>query len=225
LNDKVHIQTLVNLSNDEEVCAMTSASKKDKPPHILFFTKNGLVKKSELSEYNMTRKGAVKALTLDEGDEIVSVVFTSTDRAGILTETGNFIMIETEDIHPIGRVARGVKAIKLNDGDYVISARIIPDDTKYIASISGAGLFKKTDFNEFATQGRGTKGSKIQKLNDGDYMADFHPITKDGEVLVASTNSCIKLTTDDVPVFSRGALGNKSIKLGPLHNVVKISIS
>ena len=225
LNDKVHIQTLVNLSNDEEVCAMTSASKKDKPPHILFFTKNGLVKKSELSEYNMTRKGAVKALTLDEGDEIVSVVFTSTDRAGILTETGNFIMIETEDIRPIGRVARGVKAIKLNDGDYVISARIIPDDTKYIASISGAGLFKKTDFNEFATQGRGTKGSKIQKLNDGDYMADFHPIIKDGEVLVASTNSCIKLTTDDVPVFSRGALGNKSIKLGPLHNVVKISIS
>lgn len=225
LNDKVHIQTLVNLSNDEEICAMTSASKKDKPPHILFFTKNGLVKKSELSEYNMTRKGAIKALTLDEGDEIVSVVFTSTDRAGILTETGNFIMIETEDIRPIGRVARGVKAIKLNDGDYVISARIIPDNTKYIASISGAGLFKKTDFNEFATQGRGTKGSKIQKLNDGDYMADFHPITKDGEVLVASTNSCIKLTTDDVPVFSRGALGNKSIKLGPLHNVVKISIS
>lgn len=225
LNDKVHIQTLVNLSNDEEVCAMTSASKKDKPPHILFFTKNGLVKKSELSEYNMTRKGAIKALTLDEGDEIVSVVFTSTDRAGILTETGNFIMIETEDIRPIGRVARGVKAIKLNDGDYVISARIIPDDTKYIASISGAGLFKKTSFDEFATQGRGTKGSKIQKLNDGDYMADFHPITKDGEVLVASTNSCIKLTTDDVPVFSRGALGNKSIKLGPLHNVVKISIS
>ena len=225
LNDKVHIQTLVNISNDEEICALTSANKKDKPPHILFFTKNGLVKKSELSEYNMARKGAVKALTLDPGDEIVSVVFTSTDRAGILTETGNFIMIETEDIRPIGRVARGVKAIKLNDGDYVISARIIPDDTKYIASISGAGLFKKTSFDEFATQGRGTKGSKIQRLNDGDYMADFYPITKDGEVLVASTNSCIKLTTNDIPIFSRGALGNKSIKLSPLHNVVKISIS
>jgi DNA gyrase subunit A len=225
LNDKVHVQTIVNLSNNEEVCAITSASKKDNPPHILFFTKNGLVKKSELSEYNMTRKGAIKALTLDDGDEIVSVVFTSTDRAGILTETGNFIMIETEDIRPIGRVARGVKAIKLNDGDYVISARIIPDDTKYIASISGAGLFKKTPFDEFSTQGRGTKGAKIQKLNEGDYMADFFPIVKDGEVLVASTNSCIKLTTDDVPVFSRGALGNKSMKLGPLHNVVKISIS
>ena len=225
LNDKVHVQTLVNLSNDEEVCAITSTNKKTSPPNILFFTRNGMVKKSELSEYNLARKVAVKALTLDEGDEIVSVVFTGTDRAGILTETGNFIMIETEDIRPIGRVARGVKAIKLNDGDYVISARIIPDDTQYIASISGAGLFKKTPFEEFSTQGRGTKGAKIQKVGDGDYMADFHPITKEGEVLVASTNACIKLTTEDVPVFSRGALGNKSIKLGPLHSVVKISIS
>lgn len=225
LNDKVHIQTIVNLPNDEEVCAITSADKKENPPHILFFTRNGLVKKSELSEYNMTRKGAIKALTLDPGDEIVSVVFTSTDRAGILTESGNFLMIETEDIRPIGRIARGVKAVKLNDGDYVISARIIPDGTKEIASISGAGLFKKTSFNEFTTQGRGTKGAKIQKLNDGDYMADFFPITKDGEVLVASTNACIKLTTNDIPLLSKGALGNKSIKLGPLHNVVKISIS
>ena len=56
-------------------------------------------------------------------------------------------------------------------------------------------------------------------------MADFFPITKDGEVLVASTNACIKLTTNDIPLLSKGALGNKSIKLGPLHNVVKISIS
>lgn len=225
LNDKVHIQTITNLSNDEEICAMTSASKKTQIPYILFITKNGYIKKSDLSEYNMSRKTAIKALTLDEGDEIVSVVFTSTDCIGILTETGNFIMIETEDIRPIGRIARGVRAIKLNEDDYVVSARIIPDNTTHLASISGAGLFKKTSIGEFVTQGRGTKGSKIQKLNDGDWMADFYPITKDGEVLVASTKACIKLTTNDLPLLSKGALGNKSIKLGPLDNVVKISIS
>ena len=225
LNDKVHIQTITNLSNDEEICAMTSASKKTQIPYILFITKNGYIKKSDLSEYNMSRKTAIKALTLDEGDEIVSVVFTSTDCIGILTETGNFIMIETEDIRPIGRIARGVRAIKLNEDDYVVSARIIPDNTTHLASISGAGLFKKTNIGEFVTQGRGTKGSKIQKLNDGDWMADFYPITKDGEVLVASTKACIKLTTNDLPLLSKGALGNKSIKLGPLDNVVKISIS
>lgn len=225
LNTKTHLQTIINLPNEEEVCAITSTNKKDNPPYILFFTRNGLIKKSELSEYNMARNVLVKALTLDEGDEIVSVIFTGTDRAGILTETGNFIMIETEEIRPIGRVARGVRAIKLNDNDYVISAHIIPDTTKYLASISGAGLFKKTSIDEFSTQGRGTKGVKIQKLNPGDYMADFYPIEKSGEVIVTSTNSCIKLTTEDIPLLSRGTLGNKSMKLNPLSNIVKILIS
>jgi DNA gyrase subunit A len=225
LNDKVHIQTLVNISNDEELCAITAASKKASAPYILFFTKNGLVKKSEIGEYNMSRKGAVKALALDAGDEIMSIVFTNNDKVGILTELGNFIMIKTDDIRAIGRVARGVKAITLNDGDYVISAHVIPENTTHLASISGNGLFKQTSISEFAVQGRGTKGNKIQKLNEGDWMADFCPVvdgTKD--VLIASTSSCIKLTTNDIPLFSKGALGNKSIKMDAKSNVVGIFI-
>ena len=225
LNDKVHIQTLVNISNDEELCAITSASKKATAPYILFFTKNGLVKKSEIGEYNMSRKGAVKALALDAGDEIMSIVFTNNDKVGILTELGNFIMIKTDDIRAIGRVARGVKAITLNDDDYVISAHVIPENTTHLASISGNGLFKQTSISEFAVQGRGTKGNKIQKLNEGDWMADFCPVvdgTKD--VLIASTSSCIKLTTSDIPLFSKGALGNKSIKMDAKSNVVGIFI-
>ena len=225
LNDKIHIQSLINIPNEEQVCAMTSASKKPSLPYIIFITKNGFMKKSEITEYNMARKGIIKALTLDANDEIVSVAFTSTERMGIMTEQGNFIMIETEDVRPIGRVARGVRGIKLNDGDYVISAKIIPETTKSIASISGNGLFKKTSFDEFTTQGRGTKGAKIQKLNDGDWTADFLPITQSGEIIVAATSACIKLTTNDIPDLSKGTLGNKSIKLGSNDNVVKILFS
>jgi DNA gyrase subunit A len=225
LNDKVHIQTLVNISNDEELCAITSASKKVTAPYILFFTKNGLIKKSEIGEYNLSRKGAVKALALDAGDEIMSIVFTNNDKVGILTELGNFIMIKTDDIRAIGSVARGVKAITLNDGDYVISAHVIPENTTHLASISGNGLFKQTSISEFAVQGRGTKGNKIQKLNDGDWMADFCPVMAGAkDVLVASTSSSIKLTTNDIPLFSKGALGNKSIKMDAKSNVVGIFI-
>ena len=223
MNEKIHAQAIVPVKDWETICAVTSASKKTEKPYILFFTKKGMVKKSELSEYNITRNVGLKALTLEEGDEIVNVLFTENDKVGLLTEMGNFLMIETEDIRAIGRVAKGVKAIKLNDGDGVASARAIPEDTKMIASISGGGLFKKTDITEFAIQGRGTKGAKIQKLNDGDWMADFYPITKDGDILVASTNACIKLTTSDIPIFSKGALGNKSIKLGAKDNVIGIS--
>ena len=223
MNEKIHAQAIVPVKDWETICAVTSASKKTEKPYILFFTKKGMVKKSELSEYNITRNVGLKALTLEEGDEIVNVLFTENDKVGLLTEMGNFLMIETEDIRAIGRVAKGVKAIKLNDGDGVASARAIPEDTKMIASISGGGLFKKTDITEFAIQGRGTKGAKIQKLNDGDWMADFYPIAKDGDILVASTNACIKLTTNDIPIFSKGALGNKSIKLGAKDNVIGIS--
>lgn len=224
MNEKIHAQAIAPVKDWEIICAITSANKKTDKPYILFFTKKGMVKKSELTEYNITRNVGLKALTLDEGDEIVNVLFTDSDKVGILTEMGNFLIIETEDIRAIGRVAKGVKAVKLNDGDAVASARAIPKDTTMIASISGNGLFKKTNISEFSVQGRGTKGAKIQKLNDGDWMADFYPIVRDGEVLVASTHACIKLTTNDIPIFSKGALGNKSIKLNPTDNVVRISI-
>ena len=224
INEKIHAHQIIPAKDWEKICAITSTNKKTTEPYILFFTKKGMVKKSELSEYNITRNVGLKGLTLDEGDEIVSVIFTDKDVVGILTESGNFLIIETEDIRPIGRVARGVKAVKLNDGDSVISVRAIPNDTIMLASISGNGLFKKTDASEFITQGRGTKGAKIQKLNDGDWMADFYPITKEGDILVVSTKACIKLTTNDIPVLSKGALGNKSIKMNAADNVVRISI-
>ena len=220
----LHVQQLAPVKDWERICAITSTHKKTDKPYILFFTKKGMVKKSEMSEYNVTRNVGLKALTLEDGDEIVNVLFTDNEKVGIVTEGGNFLMITTDDIRPIGRVAKGVKAIKLNDGDGVASARIIPADTTMIASISGNGLFKKTSIDEFVVQGRGTKGAKIQKLNDGDWIADFYPIVKDGDILVASTHACIKLTTNDIPIFSKGALGNKSIKLNPKDNVVGISI-
>lgn len=220
----LHVQQLAPVKDWERICAITSTHKKTDKPYILFFTKKGMVKKSEMSEYNVTRNVGLKALTLEDGDEIVNVLFTDNEKVGIVTEGGNFLMITTDDIRPIGRVAKGVKAIKLNDGDGVASARIIPTDTTMIASISGNGLFKKTSIDEFVVQGRGTKGAKIQKLNDGDWIADFYPIVKDGDILVASTHACIKLTTNDIPIFSKGALGNKSIKLNPKDNVVGISI-
>ena len=224
LNEKFHIQSILPAKDWETICAISSTNRKSTKPYILFFTKQGYVKKSEISEYNIGRNVALKALTLEPGDEIVNVIFTDSDRVGILTATGNFIIIETEDIRPIGRVARGVKAIKLNEDDYVISARAVPPETISLASISGNGLFKQTPITEFTTQGRGTKGSKIQKLGESDWMADFHPICGKGEVMVASTNACIKLTTDDIPTFSKGALGNKSVKMNAFNNVVQILI-
>lgn len=222
VGDKTSLFTCLPMKEWEEVCAMTANLKAPTEKYIMFITKNGMIKKSEISEYNTNRNVGLRALTLGADDAIVDVLFGNDERIGILTEAGNFLMIATNDIRAIGRVAQGVHAIKLNDGDRVIAAHIIPASTTFIASVSGAGLFKKTAISEFTIQGKNTKGAKLQKLNDGDWMADFTPLSNETEILIASSRSCIKLTVNDIPIFGKGALGNKSIKLNATDNVTRI---
>lgn len=223
IGEKVPAQALFAMEDWENICAVASLNKKSEKENILFFTKNGIVKKSLLSEYNTKRSAAMKALNLDAGDEIISVIFTNKEKVGLLTEMGNFIIIETDDIRPIGRVARGVKAMKLNDGDYIVSGRPIPAATKFIVSVSGEGLIKKTPYSEFTVQGKNTKGAKLQKLTDSDWMADFMPLAAETEILVNATTSCIKMNVNEIPEFGRGAQGNKAIKLTAKNNVVGLS--
>ena len=223
IGERVPAQALFAMEDWENICAVASLNKKSEKENILFFTKNGIVKKSLLSEYNTKRSTAMKALNLDAGDEIISVIFTNKEKVGLLTEMGNFIIIETDDIRPIGRVARGVKAMKLNDGDYIISGRPIPAATKFIVSVSGEGLIKKTPYSEFTVQGKNTKGAKLQKLTDSDWMADFMPLAAETEILVNATTSCIKMNVNEIPEFGRGAQGNKAIKLTAKNNVVGLS--
>ena len=225
INTLIPIESICSLKNNEVVVAATSMNKKNAKPYILFFTENGMVKKSLLSDYNTKRSTGVKALTLEDGDIIKSIIFTENEKVGILTDAGNFVIINTNDIRAIGRTAKGVKAIKLGSGDCVVSAKVVPDNTVEIASISSGGYIKKTPYSEFGTQGRGTKGSKIQKLNEGEWIADFYPLTNESEILVTAAKSCIKIKTSEIPSLSKGAAGNRSIKLSSGSNIVGISKS
>lgn len=224
IGEKIHIESLINLKNHQKVKAIASINEKNNNNFILFITKNGYIKKSEFSEYNTNRSIGIRAITLDKNDEITNVLFTNNDKVGIVTEFGNFIIIETKDIRPIGRVTRGIKAIKLNDGDFVSQAHLIPYSTKEILSISNSGFCKRTDVKEFSIQGKNTKGSKIQKLIEGDLIADFAPITNEKEILIAATSSCIKLLINDIPSTSKNTQGNKTIKLSSNDLVIGLSI-
>lgn len=223
IDQKTPIELLFTPQNGEIVYAITSTSKKETKQFIVFFTKNGYIKKSHFSEYNVKRGGGAKAIALDPNDEIASVQFTNEEKVGILSEEGNFLLVETADIRPIGRVAKGIKGIKLNPGDAISNARTIPNNYTGIISISGDGLFKKTEAKDFVVQGKNTKGSKLQKVNDGDFMADFLPYTDEKEVLIASRKACIKVNINDIPTYSRGAQGVKAIKLALKDSVVRLA--
>ena len=223
IGEKIAIETLFGISQ-ERIVAISAFNKRRAGQNIVFFTKNGFVKKSELSEYNLKRSGSLKAINLDTNDEIASILFINDEDVGIMTEFGNFIRITTKDIRAIGRIAKGIKGIKLNDGDAVCCAYPIKADSQYIVSVTAAGLFKKTPIAEFTVQGKNTKGSKIHKLTGNDHMADFMSLGNETEILVASTKSCIKISTNDIPTLSRVTQGAKAIKMNETDKIIGISL-
>lgn len=221
IDEIVHISNLF-LFGEEQFCNLCGVNKKNAKPFILFVTKNGMLKKSNLSEYNIKRSGSAKALALDEGDEIVSVLFVNSEKIGLLSAGGNFLITTTSDIRPIGRTTKGIKGMKLNEEDYVISAHIIPEDTVSIMSISGEGNAKQTKISEFVTQGKNTKGARLQKVMSEDWMADFKPIVNETEVSIASTSSTLKIKVNEVAMLSRGTQGSRAIKMGVKDNAIVI---
>ena len=224
IGEKIAVESLFGLTNGERIVAISSFNKRRASQNIVFFTKNGFVKKSELAEYNLKRSGSLKAINLDANDEIASILFINDEDVGIMTEMGNFIRITTKDIRPIGRVAKGIKGIKLNDGDAVCCAYPIKSDAQYIVSVTASGLFKKTPIAEFTIQGKNTKGAKIHKLTGKDHMADFMALGTETEILVASSQSCIKLSVNDIPTLSRVTQGAKAIKMNDTAKIIGISL-
>lgn len=225
VGEKIAVESLFMIEQSEKICAMTALAKTGYKKYIVFITKNGMLKKTEVAEYNMKRsKSGIKALTLDDGDEICSVLFTDEERIGIMTEMGYFLMCETKDVRAIGRVAKGVKGIKLSDGDAVASARTMPVGAKEVISVSGEGKIKRTSIEEFSVQGRATKGTRIQKINDGDWMADFMPTSNEKEITIIATSSQIKLNIAEITSLSKNTLGTQGIKKKAKDNIISLLI-
>lgn len=203
-------QYLSNFNISGDITAAALVNKKDSDKNIVFITKNGLIKKSKLSEYNLKRSTGAQALKLDDNDEIVSILFIDNERIGILSRDGQFIMIESAPIRALGRLARGIIGIKLSPSDYVVSARAIGRDSRYLFSITSDGYGKNTALSEFNITNTNTKGVKIQK---SDNLCDFIPIATQGDILVNSNTTQIRIKSTDIPTLSRGALGVKLMKL------------
>lgn len=224
INEKIALESIVGIKSYEKVCALTSFNKKVCKENIIFITKQGMLKKSSLSEYNIKRNCAMKALELDRDDEICSVIFTDDENIGMLTALGQFLIIPTSDIRVIGRTAKGVKGIKLNENDFVISAKIMPLNTKELLSITSKGYIKRTPISEFNIATRYTKGGKLHKIKDeDDSLTDFLSIVTEKDALVTATATQIRINLDEVPLLSKGAIGNKSMKLSDDAQIIALS--
>lgn len=223
VDEKVYINNFVNLRENERIVAAISINKNNNVHNLTFITKYGMIKKSSIEEYNIKRQVGVKALNLNEGDELCDVLTTDKEKIGILTILGQFLMFVPRDVSETGRVTKGVKAIKLNDGDYVVSARVVPKTTKEIISITQKGLSKRSNIKDFSIGSRYTKGQKIQKIKDSkDNLVDFLPIEENCSIIVVSNKTQLKITTDSINLLSKDTYGAKSMKMDEKNSVVKL---
>ena len=214
---KIGEKNYLQLDEGEQLCAATLMAYKD---YVLFATRNGMVKKTLLSNFSVGRNSTVKSLTLTKGDALISVCFLNKERIGILTKGGNFVIIKSEDVREVGRVAQGVKGITLKEGDEVVSVRAIPDSTVGILSATSNGDAKRTSITEYGVQGRATKGLKIQ---NGAQFGDFYPLTNESEILANGTATQLCLSISDIALSGRATQGARLMKLKPNEKFFRFS--
>ena len=217
--EKLSLESIFKIEENEFINNMSVISQDNK--FIAFITKKGLIKKSRLSDYRSKANG-VKAIELMPDDEIRSTLILKNEKIGILTEKGYFLICETDDISPIGRVARGRKCISLGENDFVRQAAIIPEGTNEILFVTNTGYVKKINKNLIPIQGLNTKGKKVYKTEDGELMAGFL-VADNNEVIVNTTNTMVKLNLNDIPSLSLSAKGVISVKLNKNQKVIGLS--
>ncbi|GAA9287873.1 DNA topoisomerase (ATP-hydrolyzing) subunit A [Helicobacter pylori] len=161
------IVNLISLAPDEKIMATLSTKDFSDERSLAFFTKNGVVKRTNLSEFGSNRSySGIRAIVLDEGDELVSAKIVDKNAKHLLIASylGIFIKFPLEDVREIGRTTRGVIGIRLNENDFVIGAVVINDDSNKLLSVSENGLGKQTLAEAYREQSRGGKGIIGMKL-------------------------------------------------------------
>jgi len=215
-----HISHLLSLDKDEKVKEMLSL-KDVKGDNLILITKNGMAKRSELSEYvNVKRNGKI-AINLREGDEVVAVFTDSGENVFVATRKGMSITFPANDLRIMGRTATGVKAIKLKPGDEVVSADTIRAEHKNILVVTSLGYGKKTPIGQYKVQSRGGIGIKNVKLSSrtGEVVSSF-PIDSDLIVLITRNGKIIKIKSRELREMGRATQGVRLVKLDEGDEVV-----
>ena len=218
---------LLQLSVGEKV-AMIIAGKKDTKGNLILATRNGLIKKTPLTEYENIRKGGKIAIKLLDGDELIGVGVTNgRDDILIASRDGKCIRFNETDVRQVGRDSQGVKSMKLNSGDYIVDMAIIKDENDKVITITENGYGKQTPVEEFRLQQRGGMGVKACVLNEktGKLVA-LKLIEDNGDIVViADTGIIIRTHIDSISTLSRVSQGVKVMRLKNDAKIVSVALT
>ncbi len=217
------IVNLLPLQEDEKVT--TAFSVKDfSEGYLVMFTKNGIVKKTPLSDFGNPRSKGIIAIGLDEGDELIAVRRTTgTNDLLIGTSKGFVIRFREEDVRPMGRTAKGVKGITLRGDDRVVSAEVLREEASLL-TVTEKGYGKRTPVKEYPLHGRGGKGVISIKVSEktGNAIGILQVDEEDEVVLLSMTGKLIRIRASNIPQMGRNTRGVKLMDIGEDDRLVSI---
>lgn len=219
------IVNILPLEPGEKVTAMMPIHEFKEGKSLLFVTQNGVVKKTDLMDYANIRKNGLRAINLDEDDELIRVDLTDGNSDVLLaTYSGMAIRFNENDVREVGRVARGVKGIKLREGDKVVAAQIAEDNGE-ILIVSENGYGKRTKMNEFNSQNRGGIGVKAYKVTDktGKIAGMIRVLDEDDVLMITSGGVVIRMDAAEINTIGRNTQGVKLMRLDDGVKVVSVS--
>ena len=214
------VVNLINLSPDEKIMATITTTDFNDDKSLVFFTKNGIVKRTNLKEYSNIRSVGVRAINLDENDELVTahIVGSSVKELFIATQQGMCIRFGIDELREIGRVSRGVTGIKFKASeDCVIAATTITSDTDKLLTVSEQGIGKQTLAGEYRLQSRAGKGVIVMKLTPktGKLVSVVNINDENMDLMVlTSSGKMIRVDTEAIREAGRNTSGVKIVNVG-----------
>ncbi len=205
------IVNLLSLDSGEKISTIIPIQNFAEGKYLLFATRNGLIKKTALTEYNSARKTGLLAITLKEDDELIDVRLTDgEDNVVLVTKQGMCITFSEKDVRPIGRVSQGVIGIRLDDNDSVIGMESILQGSKStLLAITENGFGKRTELEEYRVQTRGGKGVITYKITPktGTIVGIRIVNEEDDVILITDTGTIIRINVTEISVLGRSTQG------------------
>lgn len=204
----VPLSSLIEFDKNEIPMAYTTLTRDTTKKYIFFATKNGIIKKVPLEEYDKMKRTGIITITLKEGDSLADVTFVQDEEMMLITKNGMSIRFPTAEMPISSRTAQGVKGMNVNEGDYIIAALPISNPSDYLAIVTENNYGKKVKLAEFTSQNRGGKGLVCSKYP----VAGAAIIGENDNLLVSGEKASIVIANSEVPLLTRTSIGNAMLK-------------
>ena len=223
----MNVINLLPIEEGEKVTAMVRVQNfESETDYFCMITRNGIIKRTKVNAYNTNRKGGLKAIVLDEEDELIKVLYTTGEQDLLVaTNSGMSIRFKETGARPIGRTARGVKAIELNEGDSIVGAAAIDEGTN-ILTVTETGYGRRSECSDYRLQKRAGHGLINYKTEKYGKVAAVAAVTDDDDIiLISESGIIIRMSVSEISTFGRPSKGVKVMKLAEDDKVISMVVT